>query len=91
MSLLAVSIEVHGKVQRVGYRIAARKEATGLALNGFVKNQADGSVYIEVSGETILVEQFISWCRRGPANAVVVELIINSIPPHQTGQFEIIQ
>jgi acylphosphatase len=64
-------INVKGRVQGVFYRASARAKATQLELNGFVRNNADGSVYAEVEGENENVQLFIAWCRKGPSAARV--------------------
>jgi acylphosphatase len=60
------TIRVTGKVQNVGFRYYTVKTAAEFNISGFVKNQADGSVYIEAEGEDDSMEAFIHWCRRGP-------------------------
>lgn len=65
------SIRVTGRVQGVFYRASARAEAERLGLNGFVRNEPDGSVYAEAEGETDALERFVEWCRRGPPQARV--------------------
>ena len=40
----------HGIVQGVGFRYTAAQEARALGLTGFVKNQYDGTVRMEVQG-----------------------------------------
>ena len=89
MSLLAVSIEIRGKVQGVWYRANAKKEADRLALVGYVKNRQDGSVYIEACGESIQVEQFICWCLKGPAHAQVSEIHVKKMDEFHSEKFEI--
>lgn len=59
-------IRVTGKVQNVGFRYYTVKMASDYRVNGFVKNEPDGSVYIEAEGEEDALEAFIHWCRRGP-------------------------
>lgn len=65
-------ISVHGSVQGVGFRWATRARARLLGINGFVRNEDDGSVYVEAEGETPHIDQFLAWCRRGPPGARVV-------------------
>lgn len=65
---------VSGKVQGVFYRASARDRARELGLNGFVRNDPEGSVFIEVEGGQPAINQFIEWCKRGPRNAKVEEL-----------------
>jgi acylphosphatase len=65
------SVTVRGRVQGVGFRWTARREAHRLRLRGFVSNRPDSSVYVEVEGEPDVVEGFIAWLRRGPPGARV--------------------
>ena len=46
-----VEIRITGKVQAVGFRFAAQREALNLGLVGFVRNEPDGSVVIIAEGE----------------------------------------
>jgi acylphosphatase len=75
-----VMIIIEGKVQGVGFRYSALKKAHELGVNGFVKNREDGSVYLEIEGESELIEQFTNWCRRGPAWAMVEKVDCQVIP-----------
>lgn len=59
-------IRVTGKVQNVGFRFYTQKTAMEFNIRGFVKNENDGSVYIEAEGESDALETFIHWCRKGP-------------------------
>ena len=71
-----LSIHVIGKVQGVWFRVNTKETASKLGLFGFVKNEADGSVYIEVSGDENNIENFVAWCKKGEAPSRVDELII---------------
>jgi acylphosphatase len=64
-------IRVTGKVQNVGFRYYSVEAAKEFNIDGFVKNQLDGSVYIEAEGEENELESFTAWCRRGPHYARV--------------------
>ena len=66
-----MNIRVLGRVQGVSYRVSARHQANALGLVGFVRNEPDGSVYIEVEGTTDNIGIFLEWCRVGPPPAVV--------------------
>lgn len=59
------NIKVYGRVQRVFYRITARREARALGIFGYVKNMEDGTVEIEVEGDEKKLEEFLTWCRKG--------------------------
>lgn len=58
-------IKIEGRVQNVGFRYSTHEKAEELSIKGFVKNQADGSVYIEAEGDVIQVELFVEWCKKG--------------------------
>jgi len=61
-----LDIKISGYVQGVNFRWAAQAKAKSLHLAGFVKNQPDGSVYIEAEGLDGKLSEFLNWCRRGP-------------------------
>ena len=69
-----LNIHVYGTVQGVGFRRAAKNEARYLGIRGFVKNEPDGSVYIEAEGEEVALAQYVKWCRKGPAFSLVNEI-----------------
>jgi acylphosphatase len=65
------NITVAGRVQGVFFRASTKTSADHLNVKGFVKNQPDGSVYIEAEGEEDDLKQFIEWCSQGPKSARV--------------------
>jgi len=65
------NITVSGRVQGVFYRASTRDKAQELGLKGWVKNQSDGTVYIEAEGEKAVLDQLIDWCKQGPPRAKV--------------------
>ena len=73
----AVQARVHGKVQGVGYRIWARREAIGFGLAGWVRNERDGTVTALIAGTDTAVSAMIERLRQGPEGASVskVEVI----------------
>jgi acylphosphatase len=60
-----------GRVQGVGFRVYARREAAALGLTGFVRNLPDRRVEIVVEGPGGGVEAFIRAMRVGPEGAMV--------------------
>lgn len=66
MSVLHYNIRVSGHVQGVGYRYASIRKARGFGIKGFVKNEPDGSVYIEAEADKQQLDKFLDWCRIGP-------------------------
>lgn len=72
-----VKLRIRGKVQGVFYRASAKQKADELGVKGFVKNEKDGSVYLEAEGEESTIYKFIKWCNIGPSGADVdaVEIV----------------
>lgn len=66
-----IDIRVTGAVQGVGFRYHTRLKAHGLGLTGFVRNEPDGSVYIEAEGHTEPLEALVNWCWHGSQRARV--------------------
>ncbi len=66
-----IKIIVSGKVQGVFYRAFAKRKAEELSVKGFVRNEANGNVYIEAEAEEDVLYKFIKWCNQGPPQADV--------------------
>lgn len=66
-----LNIKIFGKVQGVSFRYYASQKAQELSLCGFVRNEPDGTVYIEAEGEEKNLQKFLDWCRKGPETAKV--------------------
>ncbi len=64
-------VTVHGSVQGVGFRWAAKTEADRLGVAGSARNLLDGSVEVVVEGEEAAVERMLGWLQRGPSSASV--------------------
>ncbi len=82
-------VSVEGYVQGVFFRDSTRQVARSLGLNGWVRNQADGSVEAVFEGEAEAVERAVDWCRRGPSGARVDEVVEDVEPVEGTEGFEI--
>jgi len=63
MQYKSVKIKVHGRVQGVGFRYSTVQAAVNTGVQGWVRNEWDGSVLIYCEGNSSAVDQFISWCR----------------------------
>lgn len=70
------NIRVSGKVQGVWFRKFIQMKAQELDIKGLVKNEADGSVYIEAEGTDAAFKLFIPFCNQGPEFAKVEHLSI---------------
>ena len=86
-----ISISVSGKVQGVFFRASTKEKANALGVVGTVKNQHDGSVFIEAEGEEDVINQFVAWCRKGPPLASVTEVKIEEAIPKHFHTFEIVR
>lgn len=71
------NITVSGKVQGVFYRQSTVERANQLGLNGFVRNETNGNVYIEAEGNEDALHKLADWCRKGPPRAEVSDLKIS--------------
>lgn len=70
-------LHVRGRVQGVWYRASTRDAAAALALTGWVRNCADGSVEALAEGPREAVEQLVAWCRTGPPAARVDDVEVD--------------
>ena len=73
----SVRLRITGRVQGVGYRLWAERTATALALRGWVRNRADGSVELAASGGDDAVAALIAACRQGPRAAIVAAVEVS--------------
>ena len=89
MEKSAARIIVRGKVQGVWFRASAQQAANNLGLAGWARNCADGSVEIHAEGDKSGVEQFISWCHRGPALAEVSSVGLEWVASESMAAFAI--
>ena len=74
MATVAARVLIIGRVQGVGFRAWARREARRRVLRGWVRNRSDGGVEALVIGEPDAVDAIVEACRRGPALARVDEV-----------------
>ena len=75
-----LAIHVTGRVQHVGFRYFAVQEAGKFGVTGFVRNEPDGSVYIEAQAEEDALYAYVLALRKGPAWARVDRVQINPLP-----------
>lgn len=83
-----LNIKIYGRVQGVFFRATAKEEADKLAIKGFVRNEPDGSLYIEAEGEAENLEKFIKWCYIGPSSAKVERVEVIESPLKNFSEFE---
>jgi acylphosphatase len=85
----ALSITVSGRVQGVGFRFSAVRKAEELNIKGFVQNKSNGTVYIEVEGESADLNKFVEWCHEGPGTGLVDHVVTSELPVQNFGRFGI--
>ncbi|MES2445799.1 MAG: acylphosphatase [Bacteroidota bacterium] len=66
-----INIKVIGKVQGVFFRASTKAVADQMGVKGLVKNEKDGSVYIEAEADATTLEMFLEWCNEGPDKSEV--------------------
>ncbi|MEX2597982.1 MAG: acylphosphatase [Salibacteraceae bacterium] len=69
-----LNIQIFGLVQGVWFRKNTKQKADALAISGFVRNEKDGSVYLELEGDASMIDIMLEWCERGPELARVDKL-----------------
>jgi acylphosphatase len=87
---LLYKINVSGRVQGVGFRYNAAKEARNHGITGFIKNLSNGEVYIEAEGSSNDLKSFVEWCKRGPVFGNVESVNVDSYPPVNYDDFRIV-
>ena len=84
--ITSVRLKIEGFVQAVGFRHYVITEATRLGVDGWVRNRADGTVEVLVSGPTKTVETLVGMCMRGPTGARITDVEIHKAePPTEKG------
>lgn len=71
MQAARVHLFIDGRVQGVFYRAFTRNVASGLGLNGWVRNLYDGRVEAVFEGDRTLIEQAVLECKKGPPGSWV--------------------
>ena len=77
----AITATVTGRVQGVGFRFTTQRVATQLGLDGWVRNQPDGSVQTWAQGPSTLMERFIGFLEEGPPASRVLAVDVNDVTP----------
>ncbi|MGO1453230.1 MAG: acylphosphatase, partial [Alkalibacterium gilvum] len=55
---------------------STKQAADELGVKGIVRNEADGTVYVEATSDKKHLDQFIELLRKGPSPAAVVEKVV---------------
>ena len=66
---------IQGRVQGVGFRWFVQREASELALRGWVRNTEDGHVEVVAAGDAEDLDELRTSLRRGPRGSRVDRII----------------
>ncbi|WP_228780093.1 acylphosphatase [Aquiflexum lacus] len=70
-------VRVFGKVQGVFFRKSTQQKAMTFGIHGWVKNDVDGTVLVEIEGDIRAVQEMENWLKKGPPMAVVESLDVS--------------
>ncbi len=87
---MAKKIHVFGKVQGVFFRASTQQVAKELGINGWVRNEYDGSVLIHAEGEESQIEKFMEWAHKGPLMAKVEKVEVENLENIPYYDFQVI-
>lgn len=85
----SVDVIVTGRVQGVGFRAYAKKNANMLGVRGYVENLEDGSVHAVLEGDDHQVDKMIEVIRSGPMLSQVREMKKKDLQPSGFKNFEV--
>ena len=83
------NIRVFGNVQGVSFRYLGKMMAGKLGITGLIRNEPDGSVYIEAEGGKAALKKFVDWCKGGPLHARVTKIEVKERTAAGYTNFEI--
>ncbi|WP_367864669.1 acylphosphatase [Pedobacter sp. WC2423] len=86
-----IIIRITGKVQGVGFRYTTKVVADQMGVRGIIRNEKDGSLYIEAEGDDTLLDIFEEWCNEGPDRAKIEQVEITPGELKNYRNFEIIK
>jgi acylphosphatase len=90
-SRVRVIARITGTVQGVKYRVTAQREARRRGLTGWVRNEPDGAVLIDVEGDPGALDAFLRWCAEGPPGARVAAVETTVADPVGYEEFAILR
>jgi acylphosphatase len=70
---------IQGRVQGVGFRWFVQREASELALRGWVRNTEDGHVEVVAAGEAEDLNELRASLRRGPRGSRVDRVVEHTL------------
>ena len=85
MNVIRKRIKFYGRVQGVGFRYRAEKSASIYGINGWVRNNDDGSVDMEAQGDKENIEKMIELIKRG--NFIEIDLVEEKVIPLKDDEY----
>ena len=82
-------VRVYGRVQGVFFRQWAVNLARSLGVSGWVRNAPDGTVEAHLAGEEEAVARMIEAMRRGPSQARVDDVAVETAEPEDVSGFSV--
>lgn len=77
----SIHLEVHGRVQGVGFRWYVVEMARELGLAGWVKNRPDGKVELAAAGSREALDKLNAAVRAGPRGSRIEEVrVLPAVP-----------
>lgn len=67
-------VVVKGQVQGIFFRVTAKEKAESLGINGWIRNNSDGTVEGIFEGEEKSLKEILVFCHHGPSLARVEEV-----------------
>jgi acylphosphatase len=80
---------VRGHVQGVFFRGDTQDRARSLGVDGWARNEPDGSMQAVFEGPRDRVESMVEWCRRGPRGARVDDAEVTWEEPEGLSGFRV--
>ena len=88
--MVSKQFRLHGRVQGVGFRYYITQKANMLGITGFVRNEPDGTVYIEATApDHKTMDVFVEYLKQGPSLARVDKVDAIDLPKQTFTTFEI--
>ncbi|WP_051237699.1 acylphosphatase [Lacticigenium naphthae] len=70
---VSIEVRIFGRVQGVGFRYTTKQLADELGVVGRVRNENDGSVYVQGSAKKNIIDKFITELSNSPSPSGRVE------------------
>ena len=82
MSQKAAHVHISGRVQGIGFRWQTRLRAKELKIEGWIRNNPDGTVEAFIQGNEEAIIHMIQWFKDGPPGAKVEALDLSWQKPN---------